>query len=153
MSNKKAVGKIFGMILCVLSVVIFVGIFIFSSDIRGYKKLLDKYYLSIQRGEDKSFSEYYAKGVDIKLDDIRSTLLADNKAKNNDDYFKNAVIKYKIEDSKKLSNAVTTDSEKMDNMTKVYSLKIEVTINTDKGSIKTIQIVNIGKIDSKWKIV
>ena len=109
MSNKKAVGKIFGMILCVLSVVIFVVIFIFSSDIRGYKKLLDKYYLSIQRGEDKSFSEYYAKGVDIKLDDIRSTLLADNKAKNNDDYFKNAVIKYKIEDSKKLSNAVTTD--------------------------------------------
>lgn len=143
MSKNKSFGKISGIVLCILSIILFIVILVISSDIRGYTKLLDKYYLSIQRGTASDFDSSYENSENIKLDDIRIALLDNKKVDTAEDYFKGAIVKYKINDSENTSTDISTE----------YNLNLTVTVSIDDDSYKTVQELTVGKIDGKWKII
>ena len=152
MSSNSKIGKIFGVILCLIAVAIFLGIFIFSADIRGYNKFLTKYYSSIQRDVEDDYSASFYGDVKVSFEDAKKSLVSD-KAEITKDYFNGSIIKFKVKSSEKLDQNQISAYNSKNEITKAYKLKVLVTFSIDQGSNKTTHELTVGKVNGKWKIL
>lgn len=60
MEKKTSPGKIIGIIFCILTVAVMIGIFVVSSDLRGCKRALDNYFGGISRGNYSTYESALA---------------------------------------------------------------------------------------------
>lgn len=61
MEKKTSPGKIIGIIFCILTVAVMIGIFVVSSDLRGCKRALDNYFGGISRGNYSTYESALAR--------------------------------------------------------------------------------------------
>ena len=138
MNERKPYVKPLGLALSLIPVALFIVIFILSSDIRGYKKLLDDYYGAIQREDASALAACYEQGApDIQA--LLVTLSADENAGYDTEEYKNLLVRHSVQASEKQASSD-------------YTLTVEVLVSAEEHSNRTTQELQVKKTGGGWKI-
>lgn len=132
MAKKMDFKKILGILICVLAVVAFALILIFSADKRGQKKLLDNYFTSVQRNSEKEFKKCISENSNLTFEKAQENIF-------NSPTPSGAVIKYKIISRSKKSN-------------EIWLIDTEITAGTNEKNYKASQSFEVFKENGSWKI-
>ena len=132
MNKKIDFKKFLGILFCALAVVVFALILIFSADERGQKKLLDSYFLSVQRNSEKEFKKCVSENSQLTFEKACENIF-------NSATPSGAIIKYKITSRSKKSN-------------EIWLIDTEITAGTNEKNYKANQSFEIFKENGSWKI-
>lgn len=107
MKERISARKIAGIILCIFTVIIFVLILLFSADYRAQKKIVEKYYLSIQNLQYESVYKCFTeeKKSEMTIDELTENLNI-MKVMLENEYGKNTKIKATIKNAEEIGESV-----------------------------------------------
>ena len=140
MKKKIEISKIIGVLICVASIVGYFFILQGSSDHREQKKLIEKYYSSIQNGK-------YEDAYKCLSDETKNIITLEKFKDNSKKYIDG--LKKQYGDNVKLSTKITS--------TQIYDndrakIEVEVKFYGDKDHKTLLQNIKLIKIDGKWYI-
>lgn len=138
MNQYKSFSKTLGMLLCVLAVAAYIGLLVVSSDVRGYKKLMDNYCTAVQRGDSAKFSELLADSQGTSIDTVLADISGESGATFGKESFKSLVLRYKIDEAEKLGEGV-------------YRLSLDFTLSTKEKTYRAERVLTVQKNNGHWE--
>lgn len=143
--KKRNLVKFFGICVVLLSVGLMVLIFIFSSDIRGTKKAVDRYFTAIQNENYDGYVESLSKSLRSEF-----TLL-DTEKSLKDAFMKEEVAPLKEKYGDNIHLSFKIQEREINEDTSQLSLKVK--ISGDEKRATTDVTVKLSKDSNKWYLM